>query len=87
MPNAKRSNYKGYCITTRWTDLHLADRRQGQGFNAAFAVRLIAPDGDSWQEFPKAIFGSQEAAEANALDAARKSIDAFGSAPPRWWLQ
>lgn len=87
MPNSKRSNYRGYCITTRWTGLHLPNRRQGGGFDAAFAVRPIAPDGESWQQFPKAVFDTPEAAEANALDEAQRSIDDFGCAPPEWRSQ
>ena len=87
MPTSKRSTYKGYCITTRWTDLHLPDRRQSSGFDAAFAVRPMNPDGESWQQFPRAVFDTSADAEANALCAARRSIDDFGDAAPRAWLQ
>ena len=80
MPNAKRSTYKGYCITTRWTDLHRSGRRPWKGFDAGFAVCPLDPDGESWQAFPGAVFATPEAAEANALGAARRSIDEFSDA-------
>ena len=75
MPNAKRSSYRGYCITTRCADLQLTGRRPWKGFDAAFAISPMDPDGESWQEFLKTIFSTCEAAQANALGAARRSID------------
>ena len=86
MPISTRSNYKGYCITTQWTALRLSDRRRESGFGAAFAVRPMTPDGESWQEFPEAVFATPEAAEANALIAAQRSIDDFVDDPPSWLL-
>ena len=79
MPNSKHSTYRGYCITTQWTAVPLSDRRRGIGFGATFAVRPMDPAGESWQQFPRTVFASPEAAEANALGAARKSIDDFAS--------
>lgn len=83
MPNSKRSSYKGYCITTQWTALHLSDRHRGSGFDAAFAVNSITSEGESWQQFPEAVFDTPQGAEANALDAARRSIDDLADAPLR----
>ena len=82
MPNAKRSLYRGFSITTRWTDLNLAGRRPWRGFDAAFAVCPMDPNGESWQAFPKTIFHTSGAAEANALGEARRSIDEVADAPP-----
>jgi len=90
---SKRSTYRGFSITTRWTDLRLADRRPGLGFDAAFAVCPTDPNGESWQKFPKTIFPTSDAAEANALGEARRSIDELVDAPPaeqiraRGWKQ
>jgi hypothetical protein len=83
MPTSKRSNYKGYCITTQWSPLHLSDRRRGSGFDAAFAVSSITCEGESWQQFPRAVFDTPEAAEANALSAAQRSIDDLAHGPRR----
>jgi hypothetical protein len=75
MQNTKRSSYKGYDITTRWTEmLPLADR-PAKRFNASFTVEPSAPDADSWQQFPHAVFDTWIAASENALTAARRSID------------
>ena len=82
MPNSKRSNYRGFSITTRWTDLHLAGRRPWRGFDAVFAVCPMEPNGESWQAFLKTIFTTSSAAEANALGEARRSIDEVADAPP-----
>ena len=82
MPNSTRSTYRGYCITTRWTNLQLSGKRPWKGFDAAFAVSPMDPDGESWQEFPKTVFATHEAAVENALGAARRSIDDVADAPP-----
>ena len=82
MPNSKRSTYKGYSITTQWAALPVSDRRRGIGFDATFAVRPMDLDGESWQQFPRTVFATPEAAEANALGAARESIDEVADAPP-----
>lgn len=80
MPNSKRTTYKGYCIMTKWTVLPRHDRRRS-GFDAAFAVSSIVVGGESWQEFPVTVFDTAEAAEANALGAAQRSIDGLILAP------
>ena len=81
MPTSKQFSYRGLSITTRWTDLQLAGRRPSTGFDAAFAVRPMDPNGESWQEFPGAVFATSAAAEANALGQARRSIDEVADAP------
>lgn len=75
MPNSTRSTYRGYRIITRWTDLGpLSDRRLNR-FDASFTVHPDAIAEESWQEFPKAIFETFDAATANAVAAAHRSID------------
>jgi len=82
MPTSKHSNYRGFSITTRCTDLHLVDRRPRRGFSALFAVCPMDPNGESWQAFLETIFATSDAAEADALAEARRSIDELADAPP-----
>ena len=77
----KRSTYRGYSITTQWADVQVSGQRPRK-FDAGFDVCPIGPEGESWQVFPKTIFATPEAAEANALGAARRSIDDIADAPP-----
>ena len=75
MPTARSSDYKGHRITTRWAESPPSDRPLGKRFAASFAVRPMNPEADPWQHFPPAMFDTYEGAEANALDAAQRSID------------
>ena len=75
MPTSTRTTYKGFRITTRWAELALSNRRGVTGFDAAFEVHPLAPGEESWQQFPKAVFATSDAAAANALAAAERSID------------
>jgi len=74
MPNSRQFIYKGYRITTRWTQLDPLSHRK-QRFDASFTVHSSASDEDSWQQFPREIFDSFVAAVANALTLAQRSID------------
>ena len=75
MPNSKRSSYKGYAITTRWTELGPLADRQAKRFNASFTVDPESLVELSWQQFPKAVFDTHGGAADNALLTAQKSID------------
>ena len=78
MPNTRRFSYKGYYITTRWTELEPLSGQPGQAakrFIASFTVEPMADTEASWQQFPKAVFYTFAAAMANAHKAAISSID------------
>jgi hypothetical protein len=75
MPNSSRFSYKGYYITTRWTELAPLSGQAAKRFNASFTVDPMADTEASWQQFPKAVFDTFAGAMANAHKAAMSSID------------
>lgn len=73
--NTTRSDYKGYCITTRWHEVHLLAGMATAQFDACFEVDSRMPHEDSWQEFPVGVFRTRQDAIENALAKAKRSID------------
>ena len=74
MPNARHFNYKGCSIITLCVEVTQAVGRPGQ-FSACFSVKPLVDGAASWHKFPSGTFGDKAAATANALTAAKKSID------------
>jgi hypothetical protein len=75
MGNRQYSDYRGYSIITRWTQLRLPTDDSPALFDASFTVEPDAVDEHSWQQFPRAVFGTCAEAVANAVTNARTSID------------
>jgi hypothetical protein len=75
MSNTTNSRYRAYSITTRCTEVGPPSDRWGRRFEASFTVDPDAPDESSWQSFPNSAFDSCAKASANALTAAKRSID------------
>ena len=75
MLNSQITDYLGYAITTRWTELEQATGAWCQWFGASFCV--VPPDaqGASWQAFPKEVFTTRVAAAANSRMAAMRSVE------------
>lgn len=89
MSTTTNSRYRAYSITTRCTEVGPPHARSGKRFEASFTVEPDAVDESSWQRFPRNDFDSCAAASANALTAAKRSIDLdpfaaqrIGPAPP-----
>jgi hypothetical protein len=75
MQNPKLFDYKGYHITARCTELGPLSDRRTKRFDAFFRVYPSDPHEESWQQFPKGVFETCAGATANALTAAKRSID------------
>lgn len=74
MANTRRSSYKGYLITTRWTEL-MSDVRGPHRFNASFSVNPADVEESGWQQFETSVFDTSVAAADDALTSAKRSID------------
>lgn len=75
MQEVQSSIYKGYFVTTRWTAHDPPRDGLARVFSASFAVEPPDPCRASWQQFPRAVFGTLVAAMANAMLGAMRSID------------
>jgi hypothetical protein len=75
MANHQHTDYRGYSIITRWTQLRPQSEHSPTLFDASFTVEPDAIDEHSWQQFPRAVFGTRAEAVANALTKAHRSID------------
>ena len=74
MSNITLCKYKGFTITTRWSEV-VTLATQMDWFKASFTVAPLDAGEDSWQQFPISQFATSEAASANAMRAAKSSID------------
>ena len=75
MPHPRHSIYKGFYITTRSAEVVQLSGSALNRFDAFFRVDPADPSEDSWQQFPGATFDTRSDAAANALRAAKRSID------------
>lgn len=79
MPTSQRSCYRGFSITTRWSEVRLPvamgfpARGPPSQFIASFSVDPY--DDQSWQQFPTSMFDTSGRAADNALTAAKRAID------------
>ena len=79
MPTSQRSYYRGFSITTRWSEVRLPvamgfpARGPPTQFIASFSVD--PHDDQSWQQFPTSMFDTSGHAVDNALPAAKRAID------------
>src|SRR5438477_1430446 len=72
---SSRNTYRGYLITTRSVDAAALFAGTVLSFSGLFRVDSAGGDEESWQEFPRGVFGTREGAMACALMAAKRSID------------
>jgi hypothetical protein len=75
MRTQEQSTYRGYFITTRSGTSERRIDSVGVRFTASFCVDPGDPCRPSWQQFPKAAFGTMTAACRHALEGAKTSID------------
>jgi hypothetical protein len=80
MYHAINSSYRGFSITTRWRETETSAGK-APWFKASFTVNSDNSSEDSWQQFPDSEFATSGAASANALRAARISVDLHASRP------
>jgi len=79
MPTSQRSCYRGFSITTRWSEVRLPvamgfpARGPPSQFIASFSVDPY--DDQSWQQFSTSMFDTSGRAADNALTAAKRAID------------
>ena len=69
------SNYKGYYITTRCAEAAPLPDARVKRFTAFFRIESPSPAEDSWHRFLAHDFHDRGLAQADALAAARRSID------------
>ena len=75
MPNSHLTEYLGYAITTRWTELEQATGAWRPSFGASFCVVPPNSREASWQAFPKEVFATRIAAAAHSRMAAMLSVE------------
>jgi hypothetical protein len=75
MPNTTRSTYRGFSIVTRCAELPQPQTGWASRYEGSFSVDAEGGRAPSEQQFLRIFFATRAAASAQALVAARRSID------------
>jgi hypothetical protein len=80
MQGDRHSQYKGFDVTVRWTELARPPKTVGKRFTASYLVEVAGQERGLWHNLPDDIFHTHDTASAFARREARRTID---SGPPR----
>ena len=89
MQNSNRFSYRGYWITTHWVESEPPAGGRAKQFSGNFSVDPVSASELPYQQFPRDLFATAEAAEEHALNSARRSIDlnlAIGGLAPSHFI-